>query len=56
MDYYDRNKEHGFSLVLVPMLQRGNAYHFSLVLVPMLQRGNAYHIGSHTGAWEPGKN
>jgi len=25
-------------------------------LVPMLQRGNAYHMGSHAGAWEPGKN
>jgi len=24
-------------------------------LVPMLQRGNAYHMGSHAGAWEPGK-
>jgi hypothetical protein len=24
--------------------------------VPMLlQRGNAYYIGSHAGAWEPGK-
>jgi len=22
----------------------------------MLQRGNAYHMGSHAGAWEPGKN
>ena len=21
----------------------------------MLQRGNAYHMGSHAGAWEPGK-
>jgi len=26
------------------------------MLVPMLQRGNAYHMGSHAGAWEPGKN
>jgi len=22
----------------------------------MPQRGNAYHMGSHAGAWEPGKN
>ena len=26
-----------------------------MYLVPMLQRGNAYYIGSHAGAWEPGK-
>ena len=28
----------------------------NLFLVPMLQRGNAYYMGSHAGAWEPGKN
>ena len=26
-----------------------------MFLVLMLLRGNAYHMGSHAGAWEPGK-
>jgi predicted deacylase len=30
-----------------------NAEHGTVFLVPMLQ--NSYHIGSHAGAWEPGK-
>ena len=30
-------------------------YDLEVFLVPMLLRGNVYHMGSHAGAWEPGK-
>ena len=30
-------------------------YDLEVFLVPTLLRGNVYHMGSHAGAWEPGK-